>query len=70
MMTTTGPACTCTLCRLSATGQPASIELRCRGAYRGKRCNRLLAELVAPPYRVRCDRCKYVNQHVGAPVVL
>ena len=31
-------------------------ELRCH------RCNRLLAELVTPPYRLRCRGCKAVNQ--------
>ncbi len=53
----------CILCR-GVNGEKASIELRCKGKIHGRRCGKLLAETVSPPYKLRCGRCGYVNEHV------
>jgi phage FluMu protein Com len=40
--------------------QPApvdGVELRCAG----QNCGALLAELISPPYRIQCRRCRVVN---------
>ena len=34
---------------------PPAVELRC------SHCVKLLAELISPPYRVVCTRCRTVN---------
>jgi len=31
-------------------------ELRC------EQCGKLLAEVVTPPYRIRCARCRFTNE--------
>ena len=36
------------------------FHVRCVG------CDKLLAEMVSTPYRLRCSRCKYLN-HAGVP---
>lgn len=60
---TTAVKCVCVLCRYATEQRVVAIELRCGGQHRGSRCGKLLAEVVAPPYRLKCTRCGYVNQH-------
>ncbi len=44
---------------VQTTHVPVTIdELRCW------RCNRKLAEMVSSPWRIKCSRCKTVNQDV------
>jgi len=39
-----------------ARGVETDLEVRCH------RCNRLLAEMVSRPWRIKCSRCKATNQ--------
>jgi len=42
---------------------PPALEVRAEGdAVRCSQCRRMLADAVTPPYRIRCPRCKTVNE--------
>ncbi len=40
---------------LSEAVKNTNVSLRC------KKCNKLLAEYITPPYRIKCYRCKTTN---------
>lgn len=43
---------------------------RCNGTFRGRPCNKLLAEFVSRPWGIKCSRCGTKNvQNVPPPLV-